>query len=115
MRINGEMMMCLVYLCRMDGSGHYQSLDINIFFSKSQTYSLISSTSTELLSLEKAVCAWAEWEGALRELQGALRGDLATLQALRDRGDQTEIANQIRQLAASLVEKKKVSASILLT
>lgn len=112
MRINGEMMMCLVYLCRMDG-GHYQNLDI--FFSKSQTYSLISSTSTELLSLEKAVCAWAEWEGALRELQGALRGDLATLQALRDRGDQTEIANQIRQLAASLVEKKKVSASILLT
>ncbi|XP_026735577.1 uncharacterized protein LOC113499339 isoform X1 [Trichoplusia ni] len=68
-------------------------------------------TSNELLSLEKAVCAWAEWEGALRELQGALRGDLATLEALRDRGtavgDQNEVAAQIRQLAASLVDKKK--------
>lgn len=68
-------------------------------------------TSNELLSLEKAVCAWAEWESALRELQGALRGDLATLEALRDRGttvgDQTEVAAQIRQLAASLVDKKK--------
>ncbi|KAJ8709083.1 hypothetical protein PYW07_008909 [Mythimna separata] len=68
-------------------------------------------TSNELLSLEKAVCAWAEWESALRELQGALRGDLLTLEALKDRGvvtgDQTEVANQIRQLAASLVDKKK--------
>ncbi|XP_035453035.2 klarsicht protein isoform X3 [Spodoptera frugiperda] len=68
-------------------------------------------TSNELLSLEKAVCAWAEWESALRELQGALRGDLATLESLRDRGavtgDQTEVAAQIRQLAASLVDKKK--------
>ncbi|XP_013186143.2 klarsicht protein isoform X1 [Amyelois transitella] len=68
-------------------------------------------TSNELLSLEKAVCVWAEWENAFRELQGALRGDLATLQALRDRGaadgDQTEVAAQIKQLAASLVEKKK--------
>ncbi|XP_075984724.1 klarsicht isoform X2 [Anticarsia gemmatalis] len=68
-------------------------------------------TSNELLSLEKAVCAWAEWESALRDLQGALRGDLATLESLRDRGaavgDQTEVAAQIRQLAASLVDKKK--------
>ncbi|XP_028177236.1 uncharacterized protein LOC114365018 isoform X1 [Ostrinia furnacalis] len=68
-------------------------------------------TSNELLSLEKAVCAWAEWENALRDLQGALRGDLATLEALRDKGaevgDQTEVAAQIRQLAASLVDKKK--------
>ncbi|XP_064292662.1 klarsicht protein isoform X2 [Plodia interpunctella] len=68
-------------------------------------------TSNELLSLEKAVCVWAEWENAFRELQGALRGDLATLEALRDRGttigDQTEVAAQIKQLAASLVEKKK--------
>lgn len=68
-------------------------------------------TSNELLSLEKAVSAWAEWESALRELQGALRGDLATLESLRDRGalgDQTEVAAQIKQLAASLVEKNKV-------
>ncbi|XP_059051800.1 klarsicht protein [Achroia grisella] len=68
-------------------------------------------TSNELLSLEKAVCVWAEWDNAFRELQGALRGDLATLESLRDRGttfgDQTEVAAQIRQLAASLVEKKK--------
>ncbi|CAH2054709.1 unnamed protein product, partial [Iphiclides podalirius] len=65
-------------------------------------------TSNELLSLEKAVSAWAEWEGALRELQGALRGDMATLQALRDRGgDEPDVAKQIRQLAASLVDKKK--------
>ncbi|CAG4955156.1 unnamed protein product [Parnassius apollo] len=65
-------------------------------------------TSNELLSLEKAVSAWAEWESALRELQGALRGDMATLQALRDRGgDQPDVAKQIRQLAASLVDKKK--------
>ncbi|KAI8437722.1 hypothetical protein MSG28_011956 [Choristoneura fumiferana] len=67
-------------------------------------------TSNELLALEKAVCAWAEWESALRELQGALRGDMATLEALRDRpviGDQTEVTAQIRQLAASLVDKKK--------
>ncbi|KAI5644849.1 hypothetical protein NE865_03195 [Phthorimaea operculella] len=65
-------------------------------------------TSNELLSLEKAVCAWAEWEAALRELQGALRGDLATLQALQSRGgDQTDVAHQIRQLAASLVDNKK--------
>ncbi|XP_041982740.1 uncharacterized protein LOC121735849 isoform X2 [Aricia agestis] len=64
-------------------------------------------TSTELLSLEKAVSAWAEWESALRELQGALRGDLATLEALRDRGDQTDVTAQIRQLAASLIDKKK--------
>lgn len=75
-------------------------------------------TSNELLSLEKAVCAWAEWESALRELQGALRGDLLTLEALRDRGavtgDQTEIANQIKQLAASLMDKKKVLLRTLL-
>ncbi|CAG4960249.1 unnamed protein product [Colias eurytheme] len=68
-------------------------------------------TSNELLSLEKAVSAWAEWENALRELQGALRGDIATLQALREKGskidDQSEVAVQIRQLAASLVDKKK--------
>ncbi|XP_049885984.1 klarsicht protein isoform X2 [Pectinophora gossypiella] len=65
-------------------------------------------TSNELLSLEKAVCAWAEWEAALRELQGALRGDLATLQALRERGpDHGDVAAQIRQLAASLVDNKK--------
>ncbi|XP_045779102.1 uncharacterized protein LOC123876796 isoform X1 [Maniola jurtina] len=68
-------------------------------------------TSNELLSLEKAVCAWAEWESALRELQGALRGDLATLQALHDRGtalaDHSELAAHIRQLAASLLDKKK--------
>ncbi|VVC95079.1 unnamed protein product [Leptidea sinapis] len=68
-------------------------------------------TSNELLSLEKAVSAWAEWENALRELQGALRGDLATLQSLRDKGakeeDQGEVAAQIRQLAATLVDKKK--------
>ncbi|XP_072933500.1 uncharacterized protein klar isoform X2 [Epargyreus clarus] len=72
-------------------------------------------TSNELLSLEKAVCAWAEWESALRELQGALRGDLATLQALRDKGaafgEQSEVAAQIKQLAASLVEKKKGSST----
>ncbi|CAB3233695.1 unnamed protein product [Arctia plantaginis] len=72
-------------------------------------------TSNELLSLEKAVCAWTEWESALRELQGALRGDLATLEALRDRGtaigDQNEVTTQIRQLAASLVEKKKGSST----
>ncbi|XP_021207074.1 klarsicht protein isoform X1 [Bombyx mori] len=72
-------------------------------------------TSNELLSLEKAICAWAEWEGALRELQGELRGDLATLEALRDRGtivgDQTEVATQIKQLAASLIEKKKGSST----
>ncbi|XP_037302374.1 uncharacterized protein LOC115444450 isoform X2 [Manduca sexta] len=72
-------------------------------------------TSNELLSLEKAVCAWAEWESALRELQGALRGDLATLESLRDRGtnvaDQNEVAAQIKQLAASLVEKKKGSST----
>lgn len=76
-------------------------------------YRLINSsrTSNELLSLEKAVCAWTEWESALRELQGALRGDLATLESLRDRteGNQTDVTAQIRQLAASLVEKKKVS------
>lgn len=74
---------------------------------------LFYSTSNELLSLEKAVCAWAEWENALRDLQGALRGDLATLESLRDKGtvvgDQTEVAAQIRQLAASLVDKKKVN------
>ncbi|CAK1545634.1 unnamed protein product [Leptosia nina] len=68
-------------------------------------------TSNELLSLERAVSAWAEWENALRELQGALRGDLATLQALRDKGskldDQSEVAAQIKQLAASLIDKKK--------
>nr|XP_026497313.1 uncharacterized protein LOC113401567 isoform X2 [Vanessa tameamea] len=68
-------------------------------------------TSNELLSLEKAVCAWAEWESALRELQGALRGDLATLQALRDRGaalaDHAELAAHVRQLAVSLLDKKK--------
>ncbi|XP_068619876.1 uncharacterized protein klar isoform X2 [Battus philenor] len=65
-------------------------------------------TSNELLSLEKAVSAWAEWESALRELQGALRGDMATLQTLKDRGgDQPDVAKQIRQLAASLVDKKK--------
>ncbi|XP_063624678.1 klarsicht protein [Cydia splendana] len=66
-------------------------------------------TSNELLSLEKAVCAWAEWESALRELQGALRGDLATLEALRDRpgDDYSQVTAQIRQLAASLVDKKK--------
>ncbi|XP_069361972.1 nuclear anchorage protein 1 isoform X2 [Maniola hyperantus] len=68
-------------------------------------------TSNELLSLEKAVCAWAEWESALRELQGALRGDLATLQSLHDRGtalaDHSELAAHIRQLAASLLDKKK--------
>lgn len=70
---------------------------------------IVHSTSNELLSLEKAVSAWAEWEGALRELQGALRGDMATLQSLRDRGgDQPDVAKQIRQLAASLVDKKKV-------
>lgn len=72
-----------------------------------------ASTSNELLALEKAVCAWAEWESALRELQGALRGDMATLEALRDRpviGDQTEVTAQIRQLAASLVDKKKVQS-----
>ncbi|CAH2985795.1 unnamed protein product [Chilo suppressalis] len=72
-------------------------------------------TSSELLSLEKAVCAWADWENALRDLQGALRGDLATLEALRDKGnivgDQTEVAAQIRQLAASLVDKKKGSST----
>ncbi|XP_050674360.1 klarsicht protein-like isoform X2 [Leptidea sinapis] len=72
-------------------------------------------TSNELLSLEKAVSAWAEWENALRELQGALRGDLATLQSLRDKGakeeDQGEVAAQIRQLAATLVDKKKVSST----
>ncbi|XP_026331447.1 uncharacterized protein LOC113238815 isoform X2 [Hyposmocoma kahamanoa] len=68
-------------------------------------------TSNELLSLEKAVCAWNEWKNALRELQGALRGDLATLQSLRERGasvgDKSEVAAQIRQLAASLIDKKK--------
>lgn len=62
--------------------------------------------------MEKAVSAWNEWENALRELQGALRGDLATLQSLRERGtsvgDQSEVAAQIRQLAASLIDKKKV-------
>lgn len=64
--------------------------------------------------MEKAVSAWAEWENALRELQGALRGDLATLQSLKDRGtyvgDQPEVAAQIRQLAASLIDKKKVKS-----
>ncbi|XP_022113891.2 uncharacterized protein LOC110992394 [Pieris rapae] len=68
-------------------------------------------TSSELLSLEKAVSAWADWENALRELQGALRGDLTTLQNLRDKGskieDQSEVAAQIKQLAASLIDKKK--------
>ncbi|XP_038207126.1 uncharacterized protein LOC119828893 isoform X2 [Zerene cesonia] len=68
-------------------------------------------TSNELLSLEKAVSAWTEWENALRELQGALRGDIATLKALHEKGskidDQSEVAVQIRQLAASLVDKKK--------
>ncbi|KAL4717275.1 hypothetical protein ACJJTC_017162 [Scirpophaga incertulas] len=72
-------------------------------------------TSSELLSLEKAISAWAEWENALRDLQGALRGDLATLEALRDKGavvgDQTEIAAQLKQLAASLVDKKKGSST----
>ncbi|KPI98770.1 hypothetical protein RR46_10088 [Papilio xuthus] len=63
-------------------------------------------TSNELLSLEKAVSAWAEWESALRELQGALRGDMATLQSLRGRSGQTDL-DKIRQLAASLVDKKK--------
>lgn len=76
------------------------------------------STSNELLSLEKAVCAWAEWESALRELQGALRGDLATLQALRDRGaalaDHAELAAHVRQLAASLLDKKKVTNLIII-
>lgn len=38
---------------------------------------------------------------------------MATLEALKDKGtvvgDQTEVAAQIRQLAASLVDKKKVN------
>ncbi|CAG9567908.1 unnamed protein product [Danaus chrysippus] len=64
-------------------------------------------TSTELLSLEKAVSAWAEWERALRELQAALRGDLAALEALRDRPDCDELASHVRHLAAALFDKKK--------
>lgn len=81
-------------------------------------YKLFLSTSNELLSLEKAACAWNEWKNALRELQGALRGDLATLQSLRERGasvgDKSEVAAQIRQLAASLIDKKKVIKLLIL-
>lgn len=73
---------------------------------------LFPSTSNELLSLEMAVCVWTEWKNALHELQRALRGDLATLQSLKERGasveDKSEVAAQIRQLAASLIDKKKV-------
>lgn len=66
------------------------------------------STSNELLSLEKASSAWLEWESALRELQGALRGDFAALQELQDNGHREDMAAQIKQLAASLLDRKKV-------
>lgn len=76
------------------------------------------STTNELLSLEKVVSAWSEWESALRDLQGALHGDHATLQALRDRGtalaDHAELAAHVRQLAVSLLDKKKVSLVFLI-
>ncbi|KOB69762.1 Uncharacterized protein OBRU01_16373, partial [Operophtera brumata] len=51
----------------------------------------------------------AQLHRRIEELKGALRGDLATLEALRERtaADHTDVAAQIRQLAASLVDKKK--------